>query len=324
MTDFALFDILPNGVLIFKNKKVEYINQHLTDILSVGYFSRKNSIEIILRILNVKSEDDLFDFFTNHEYFSSKKKVIQIEHSRYDEYDVFTFTLINELLLKKDPQINVATQKVYIDEKVAKHFKLNNIQKVNVLTFYKGVPIKNVGKIIRIKTDSIEIVVNSKHSISLLERDDILLITNTKKGASVLHGSVVEHDKNTFTIKNFYLSNDDKHLRDGLRVKSDNNMIIKINEQDFRVYDISTRGISIYISSVEEEELLKSKKSAKLFLDDKILGLSMRYLKTITQNDEILKIVFMISFTEDDKSILNQYVVNEQNKILREIHNYVE
>ncbi|MCW8894983.1 MAG: hypothetical protein OQK48_01345 [Sulfurimonas sp.] len=324
MTDFSLFDILPNGVLIFKNKKIEYINQHLTDILSIGYFSRKNSVEIILRILNVKSEDDLFDFFINHDYFSSKKKVIQIEHSRHAEYDVFTFTLINDLLLKKDLQVNATTQKVYIDEKVAKHFKLNNIQKVNVLTFYKGVPIKNIGKIIRIKTDSIEVVVNSKHSISLLERDDILLMMNTKKGASVLHGSVVDHNKNTFTIKNFYLSNDDMHLRNGLRVKSDNNMIINVNEQNFRVYDISTRGISIYISSTEEEELLKSTKSAKLFLDDKVLNLSMRYLKTITENDKILKIVFIISSTENDKSILNQYIVNKQNKILREIHDYVE
>lgn len=324
MTDFSLFDILPNGVIIFKNNKLEYINRHLLDVLSIGYLSRKNVIGHISKILNIQNEEDLFLFFNNHDYFSINKKIMQVEHGRHDDYDIFTFMRINQSLTTKELHTSTINQKVYIDEEVAKHFKLNNIQKVNVLTFYKGVPLKNIGKIIRINKDSIEVIVNSKHSISLLERDDILLIMNTKKSSSVLHGSVVENNNNTFTIKNFYLTSEDMHLRNGLRVKPDRNVIVTVNDREFKVYDISVRGISINIDTVEEEEYLKDVKSLKLSNDDNSLDLSVKYLKTISENDKILKIIFTISTIGDDELILNQYIVDKQNEILREIHKYQE
>jgi hypothetical protein len=81
-------------------------------------------------------------------------------------------------------------------------------------------------------------------------------------------------------------------------------------------------GVSIKISSEEEEGFLKARSSLKLFLEDDELRLSIKYLKTITENDSILKIIFLISLNSEDSSILNQFIVKRQNEILREIHEY--
>lgn len=322
--DFSLFDTLPTGVMVFKNKKVEFINQHILDVLSIGYFSKKNSIELIIKIVDVKDEETLFHFFNNRDYFDINTKRMQIERSRYEDYDIFAFMRINssiatKIIFDEGSQIN---KKADIDEKIAKLFKLNNIQKVKVMTLYKGVPLKNYGRIVRINNDSIEVIVEPKQRISLLERDDILLLVNTKKGKSVLHGQIVKSDSNLFTIKNFYLSKHDVHLRDGLRVKFSTRTIAKASNCEFEVYDISMKGISIKISSEEEEEFLKARSSIKLFLEDDELQLNLKYLKTISENDNILKIIFMISLNSEDYSKLNQFIVKRQNEILREIHEY--
>jgi hypothetical protein len=324
MRDFSLFDTLPIGVMVFKNKKVEFINQHILDVLSIGYFSKKNSIELIVKIVDVKDEETLFHFFNNRDHFDINTKRMQIERSRYEDYDIFVFMRINpsiatKIIFDENSQIN---KKADIDEKIAKLFKLNNIQKVKVMTLYKGVPLKNYGKIVRINNDSIEVIVEPKQRISLLEKDDILLLINTKKGKSVLHGQVVKSDNNLFTIKNFYLSKHDVHLRDGLRVKFDTSTSAKAGNREFEVYDISMKGISIKISSEEEEEFLKDRSSIKFYLEDDELHLNLKYLKTISENDNILKIIFLISLKSEDSSKLNQFIVKRQNEILREIHEY--
>lgn len=62
MEYFAAFDLLPNGLMIFKNKKVEYINQHILDILNISFLSKKNSIDIIMKTMEITDEDGLFYF----------------------------------------------------------------------------------------------------------------------------------------------------------------------------------------------------------------------------------------------------------------------
>jgi len=323
MKDFSLFNILPTGVMIFRNQEVEFINQHILDVLSIGYFSTKNAVELIVNILGVKDEQDLFLFLSSHDYFDTRTKRIQIEHSRYEDYDIYTFCRINSSIAQAiHPTDTTSNKRADIDEKVAKLFKLNNIKKVKVMTLYKGVPLKNYGKIIRVNMDSIEVIVEPKHRISLLERNDILLIVNTKKGTSVLHGEVVKSDKNVFTIKNFYLSKEDVHLRDGLRVKFSTSTLVKTGGMEFDVYDISAKGISIKINSSQEEEFLKERKSLKLFLEENELHLNLKYLKTVSEDGKILKIIFLISANSEDSSKLNQFIVKRQNEILREIHEY--
>ena len=324
MIDFKTFDILPNGIIVFKNEKIEYINQYLLDAISIGNFSIKNSIEIIIKILDVQSEEELLLFFNNNDYFHTENKVIQIEGIQYDDYHIFSFMHINEdIVTRAIATVSSSGDKDnYIDEEIAQHFKLNNIKNVVVLTFYKGIPLKNIGKILRVNADSIEVVVDSKHNISLLERDDVLLITNTKKGTAALHGDVVSSNSSTFTIKNFYISKDDMHLREGVRVKPDRDIVVNVNEEEYKAYDISEKGISIYINSEEEEKKLKDLTSLNVVLDEKELELSVRYLKTISDNGNILKIIFIINTIGDDSKKLNQYIVNKQNEILREIHQY--
>lgn len=321
--DFNLFDILPNGVIVFRDEKIEYINKHLLDILSIGYFSDKNAIAILSKMLNVKDEKGMQSFFNNNDYFLTKNKVIQIEYSNFDEYYIYSFMNINQdLFVGKAKLIPEVNDENNIDSNVAKHFKIHNIKKIMVLTFYKGIPIKKVGKIMKINKDSIDIKVDKKHNISLLNRDDVLLISNKNPSASILHGHIISNKNNIFKIKNFNLSKNDMHLRDGLRIKPDRDMIVKIDDKEFKVYDISNRGISLYIDSVELKEKLKHIKSLKVLLDDEKLHLSVSYLKTIIENEKILKIIFKISAMGEDISKLKYYITEKQNEILREIYKF--
>jgi len=326
MENFVAFDILPNGLMIFKNKKVEYINQHILDILNISFLSKKNSIDIIMKTMEITDEDGLFYFFINNDYFIHNGRVVQIEHTRYDELEIFAFMLINHSLIKAEADCNIKkSKKINIDQKIAEHFKLHNIRKVGVLTFYKGLPLKNIGHIIRINSDSIEVRVDSKHKISLKERDDILLIVNKKRRSSALHGYVTEKNNNTFIIKNFTLTKDDMHLRNAVRIKPEQDMQIKIGTKEFQIYDISENGISIYIDSIEDEDLLKNKKSIDLLFNNKTLHVNIEYLKTIVNdNGCVLKIIFSMFNTGDVALQIKNYIVKRQNEIIKEIHNYLK
>ncbi len=324
MTNLKLFDLLPNGVIVLKNQKIEYINQHLLDILNTTFLDKEGAIDILLKTLNVQNDKELFSFCNNHDYFIRGSKVIQIEHNSYGEYDFFSFVRINPLLVAAD--LNKKEQKkskeIYIDKKVAKFFKLNNIKKVHVWTSYKGLPLKNFGNIIKVSAESIVVEVDLKHRISLLYSDDILLIANTKKGTSVLHGHVVDSKDNLFTIKNFVLSKNDRHMREGIRIKTFDEMQVIVDEEKYKVYDISQKGVSISIDDQVQEEFLKNKASMKIIYNDEILPVNVKYLKTIYENDEILKIVFLMFTSDESSSIIHDYLNKKQNEIIREIHNY--
>lgn len=325
MENLKLFDLLPNGVMIFKDKKIEHLNQHLLNVLNINYLDKKSLIEIVLKTMKVKSEKALFRFFTTNDYFINNKKIVQIAHNKNGDYDIFSFMMIYPSLISAefDKKEKTKPQVVNIDNKVAKFFKINEIKKIMVLTFYKGLPLKNFGDIIKITEDSIEISIDSKHRISLLERDDILLISNTKKGSSVLHGHVVKNRDNIFTIKNFLLSKSDKHLREGIRIKTSDEIQIHVDKQEFRIYDLSERGISIYISDPIEEAFLKNQASMHILLNGELLPINVKYLKTIYDEDgKELKIIFTIFATNRGDSQIHNYINKKQNEIIREIHRY--
>ena len=326
MTDnLKIFDLLPNGVMLFKDRKIEHLNQHLLDVLNINFLDKKSTIEIVLKTMKVKDEEDLFLFFTTHNYFINNKKVVQIAHTKHGNHDIFSFMLINSSLICADFDKKEKTKPPVenIDSKVAKYFKINDIKKVMVLTFYKGLPLKNFGEIIEISKDYIKISVDPKHRISLLNRDNILLISNTKKGSSVLHGHVVQNRDNIFTIKDFVLSKSDKHLREGIRIKTFDDMQIHVDKQEFQVYDISQKGISIYISDPVEESLLRNKASIHILLNDELLPIDVKYLKTIYHEDgKELKIVFSTFAINSTDSKIHDYINKKQNEIIREIHRY--
>ncbi|MEN8303039.1 MAG: hypothetical protein ABFQ64_03075 [Campylobacterota bacterium] len=326
MNNLKLFDLLPNGVMIFKNKKIEYINQHLLNVLNINFLDKNSATQILLNTLKVENKEVLFTFFTTRDYFVHNSKIVQIAHTKHGDYDIFSFMMIYPSLIsaefnKKDIK---DTPKINIDKKVAKFFNINDIKRITVLTFYKGLPLKNFGDIIEINDEFIKISVDSKHRISLLEKDDILLISNTKKGTSILHGHVVKNRDNIFTISKFVLAEDDMHLREGIRIKTFDDMQVRIDRQEFRVYDISEKGISIFIDDAVEEALLKKKASMNILLDDEVLPIDAKYLKTIYDKDgKVLKIVFTIFPTNESDSKIHDYINKKQNEIIREIHRYL-
>jgi len=325
MDKFKIFNLLPNGVIVFHDEKVEYLNQHMLDVLNINFLKKQNAIGILLKTLNIKNEKLLFEFFTTHEYFIHNIKTIQIAHVRHGSYDIFSFIRITPILLStsQDKKPFHKKPKSNIDTKVAKFLKIHNIKKVMILTFYKGLPLKNYGDIIELNDNFIKIAVDQKHQISLSKRDDILLITNTKKGSSILHGHVIEHKENLFKIKDFTLSKEDMHLRDGIRIKTYKDMSIRTHEKSLDVYDISENGISISIDDTVEENFLKKKAAFKLIYNNEVLNIDVKYIKTIyDEDDKVLKMAFKMFPTNESAIKIHNYINKKQNGILQEIHRY--
>ena len=323
MQDFSLFDSLPNGVIVFKNNKVVYMSQHILDVLNLTYLSRRNALEILTKMLHVEKEQDLFDFFSTHDFFINYDKVIQINHNRDGDYDIFLFTLVFETIVSH----NIIKEKItparkYIDEKVAEYFKINKLERVQALTFYKGIPLKNYAQILRISKDAIELDVDKKHLISLKEKNEITLIFNEKR-SSVIIGEIVETKNTRFSIKNFYLAKEGMHQRDGVRVKTNGTLFILVGAQEFEVYDISKKGISIFIHNEQEEQLLKMQRSTTLLIQNEMLEISLSYLKTVYENEKVLKIIFTIQTSKESKKRIEEYITSKQNEILREIHQFL-
>lgn len=321
MKDFALFDTLAVGVIVFEKNKPIYISQHVLDVLNLAYMSKKNALDILCKTLSLERQEQLFDFFATHDFFINYDKVIQINHSRDGAYDLFVFTLVFEPIVSHNLiQEKISAPKKQINEKVAEYFKLNKLERVQILTFYKGLPLKNFAKILRISDEFIELDVDKKHLLSLKERKEITVIYNEKKSSSVLIGEVFENKNTRFSIHNLRLTKEGMHQREGVRVKTNGALWIVIKKFKFEVYDISAKGISIFIRNPQEEEFLKQQRSAKLFIENILAPISMEYLKTVYEEDQILKIIFTVHAMKESKKEIEKYLTNKQNEILREIH----
>jgi hypothetical protein len=92
---------IPLGLLIFKEKKLFFINKHLRETIMLGNMDNKHSLEIICATLNLKADQEqLFSFLSNNEFFHRKEKYIQISSNSVDDLDIFVFTRLSEKLLK--------------------------------------------------------------------------------------------------------------------------------------------------------------------------------------------------------------------------------
>jgi hypothetical protein len=322
--NFAMYDYLPNAVLVFRSLRIEHINTHLLEILNLSYLDKATRVEVLVKTFGLPNEETLMEYFMQREYFVHKNKIIQIEHSRHGKVDIFSFMLLVPALLKDElEQKLLQPPPSVIDEKIAKLFKLNDIKKVKILTFFKGLPLKNLAKIVRIGEESIELEVDKKHMISLLESDEIFLITDERKGANVLRGHVLDHKDTHFTVKNFLLTDRDKYLREEIRIKVDEMIPVHARSREFSVYDLSEKGISLHVKSEEDVAFLKQVKHLSLRLEQEKVDLDVRFFKPVYQEGKVLKVVFKTSMTDKSFASIKHYLIAKQTEYIREIHAFL-
>lgn len=325
--NFAMYDYLPNAVMVFRSLRIEYINSHLLEILNISYLDNATRVEVLLKTLSLDKEEALIEYFMQREYFVYKSKIIQIEHKRHGKIDIFSFMLLLPSLLRDELEqklLQPPSTLPLIDEKIAKLFKLKEIKKVKVLTFFKGLPLKNSAKIVRIGKESIELEVDKKHTISLRQSDEIYLITDERKGAKVLHGHVLDHEGTHFTVKNFSLRDTDKHLRQEIRIKVDSRVPANANSREFSVYDLSETGISLHAESEEDVTFLEQVKQLSLTLEEEKVELDVRFFKPIYREEKVLKVVFKLFATDKGLVTIKHYLTAKQTEYIREIHAFLK
>lgn len=322
--NFAMYDYLPNAVLVFRSLRIEYINSHLLEILNISFLDKATRVEVLLKTLGFDKEETLVEYFMQREYFLHKNKIIQIEHRRHGKVDIFSFMLLIPSLLKNELEQKLLQPPPSVtDEKIAKLFKLKDIKKVKILTFFKGLPLKNLAKIVRIGKEFIELEVDRKHTISLQQSDEIFLITDERKGAKVLHGHVTDHENTRFTVTNFSIMDIDKHLRQEIRLKVDRGVSVLAQSREFSVYDLSEKGISLHVKSEEDVAFLEQVKHLSLMLEQEKVDLNVRFFKPVYQEGKVLKVVFKTSMTDKSFASIKHYLTAKQTEYIREIHAFI-
>lgn len=323
--NYAMYDYLPNAVLVFRSLRIEYINSHLLEILNISYLDKATRVELLLKTLGLDEELTLVEYFMQREYFVHKNKIIQIEHKRHGNIDIFSFMLLMPSLLRdkleqKLQQPPSPSPLPAIDEKIARLFKLKDIKKLKILTFFKGLPLKNMAKIIRIGKDSIELEVDRKHKASLLKSNEIFMITDERKEAKVLRGYVHHHHDTHFTVKDFSLTSTDKHLRQEIRIKVERTVLAYADSREFGVYDLSETGISLNVKNEEDVAFLEQMKHLTLKLKQEKIDLDVQFLKSVHTEEIVLKVIFKIFATDKGFTSIKQYLTSKQTEYIREIH----
>ena len=177
---FRVYSHLPLGLLVFKEKELFFINQRLRETVMLGSMDNANAIKVICSTLGIEStQDELLSFLSSNEFFHHKEKHIQISSNSVDNFDIFVFTRVSELLLE-DLNVNqeIAFIPISSDDsitnssntkehaKLLKYFDKKRNSTIITHSIYKGVPLIANSRILRVYKNTLVLKLEDKQMIA--------------------------------------------------------------------------------------------------------------------------------------------------------------
>ncbi|MDX1295903.1 MAG: hypothetical protein R3302_06540 [Sulfurimonadaceae bacterium] len=153
-----IYSKLPTGLIVFKNRRIYFINDHLRDVLSLGTIPPDEALAMIGGILEEPATDkSIYTFFEEHDFFTYKNKYIQIISRSEKPYHIFVFALLEPELLDKLSQMDASRRRIepiaddditheyLIDadehKNLLQHFDSRRNSKARGYVLYRGVPL---------------------------------------------------------------------------------------------------------------------------------------------------------------------------------------
>ncbi|MCV6608563.1 MAG: hypothetical protein OIF32_10145 [Campylobacterales bacterium] len=313
MFDYEVFNHIPNGVIVYENNKVEFINRQLLEILSVEFLSTEFAVDVVVKTLKVKDEKALKEHFLSLSYFKYKRKYIQINYREIGSKTIFIFTFIHETFksIVPDGERDLGLEA----NAILKLFIDTRIKKVKTLVYHKGLPLKAGCRVHRVLKDHLELELEEKQMISLKARKDIYILPTNEKGKSAIEGTIYEANKRIVYVRDLRTIPVTVTTRDEIRLVPSDDLEFESKQGKLRIYDVAPTGISFHYNSKINFETIQS---GFLLYDKLKKPVNLSYIKTIGET----KAVYTIDTI--DNVFIDGYMAKRQIDIIQEIHNYTK
>lgn len=344
---FYAYKHLPAGVMLFKNRNLFFVNDHLRNVLLLASLPTDHIIEIIGSMLGLEnpSHHSLHDFLYHRDYFLYKNSIIQIEHRSANGINVFVLVKLSEsaiqaidatrplrLLEKEKTNVTSPLKKAQwklLTEALGPEF---DSRKFPSIVLYKEIPIKADCRIINTKEGMIE--------LSIAKRQ--LIATNIGKSwllgireDMMVSGKVASYDLKLGRIwlKDLKLVSSGFHLRSDIRYTIEDggyfSTIINSEKKTLLLHDLSEKGLSIQTDDAEIlltytsmiGKLLHAEVTAEN-LDIRVKAIPL-YVMPLNSAG-MMKVAFKIAYDSHNETLLHEWTNNEQLNLIRTIRNYVQ
>jgi len=344
---FYAYKHLPAGVMLFKNRTLFFVNDHLRNVLLLASLPTDHIIEIIGSMLGLEnpSHHSLHDFLYHHDYFLYKNSIIQIEHRSFNEINIFVLIKLSEptlqaidatlplrLLDKEKTKITSPLKKSewkLLAEALGTKFES---KKFPSIVLYKEIPIKADCRIIDTKEGMIELSIAKRQLIATKIGKSWLFGIREDKMVS---GKVASYDLQLGRIwlKNLKLVSSGFHQRNDIRYTIENSgyfrTIISSEKKTLILHDVSEKGLSIQTDDAKIllafSSMIGKPLNAEVTAEDlniKIQAIPL-YLMPLNASGK-MKVAFKITYDSHNEALLHEWTNVEQLNLIRTIRNYVQ
>jgi hypothetical protein len=337
-----VYSHLPLGLLLFKNKKLFFINQHLREVIVLGTIDNENAVKIICSTLGIESnEKELYTFLSEKKFFQYKQKYIQISSKKVSEFDIFVFTRIDENLLEhlnKTPEVdfipikindvlsNLQSPKEHL--KLLEYFDKKRNSSITTHAIYKGLPLISKSRILRAHDNALVIKLEDKQLIAAVKDTPWMLKASLDIN---IKGTVVHFDKEKkyLFLKNLHRVKQDYNERLSIRYQPEEavNATLSIESHIFSLalIDINEHAFKVVTDNkviVDEIENYSGVIQTQIVLDKKTIHLkSKAVMKARVFNG---KASIILDYTSDKENLLllQEWRNNRQLEIIKEVHSF--
>jgi len=344
---FYAYKHLPAGVMLFKNRKLFFVNDHLRNVLLLASLPTDNIIEVIGSMLGLKtpSHHSLHDFLYHRDYFLYKNSIIQIEHRSVNGINIFVLIKLTEstiqaidatrplrLLEYEKKQSRSPLKKAewkILTEALGPKFEN---RKFPSTVLYNEIPIKADCRIVDMREGMIELSIAKRQMIATKIDQQWLFGINENKMVS---GKIDSYNlqNGRIWLKDLKLVSSGFHLRNDIRYTIEQNgyfsMTIENEKKSLPLHDLSEKGLSIKIDDPKILLTLSSKigkpLNAEIMTDNLYMNVQAvpLYLMSLDSSG-MMKVAFKIAYDSHNEMLLHVWTNDAQLNIIKKIRNFVQ
>lgn len=344
---FYAYKHLPAGVMLFKNRNLFFVNDHLRTVLLLASLPTDHIIEIIGSMLGLEniSHHSLHDFLLHRDYFLYKNSIIQIEHRLVNDINIFLLVKLSEptiqaidetrplrmLEAKKndtDTPLKKAEWKLLTE---ALGPKFEN-RKFPSTVLYEEIPIKADCIIVGMNEDMIELNIAKRQMIATKIDKEWLFGVNEAKMVS---GNVGKYDlqRGKIWLKDLKLVSSGFYQRNDIRYTLYQNgyfsMSIDNDKMSLPMLDLSEKGLSI--KTDDPKILLTLSSKIGKFIHAEIMAENLHIIVQAVplyvmplDSSGIMKVAFKIAYDSHNETLLHAWTNSAQLNLIKKIRNFVQ
>lgn len=344
---FSVYKYLPVGVMVFKDEKLFFVNDHLRSILLLAALPSDDIIHIIGDIIALESpsHSTLYEFLFHNDYFLYRNSVIQIERQTLEGFTVFVLIRISEPTM--DAIDSIRPIRSLRHEKNIKSIPHNESEwrflnkalgakfeerKFPSIVLYNEIPIKGNCSVVEIRAGEIGLKIDNRQLIAAEIGKHWLF---GSKQENMISGEVSRYDilLSQIWLKNLTLVSRGFHQRSVIRYTTENTSRFTVTvggkKRSLLLRDVSEKGISVQTADSQTlialSSMLGKTLHGELIIGTLTIEIKAVYLYTIALNtSEAMKVALSIGYDSENGAILHGWMNTKQLALIKEVRNYVQ